>query len=68
MNKELILQNNLKKFRVEQGLSQEELAQMIGSTRQTIISIEKGTFSPTAKLALLICVALNKKFEEVFYF
>ena len=68
MDKELILKNNIKKFRMEQGLSQDELARMVGSTRQTIISIEKGTFSPTAKLALLLCVALNKKFEELFYF
>jgi len=68
MDKELILKNNIKQTRVEQNLSQEELARMVGSTRQTIIAIEKGTFSPTAKLALLICLVLNKKFEELFYF
>ncbi len=68
MDKELALKNNIKEERVKQGLSQEELARMVGSTRQTIISIEKGIFSPTAKLALLLCVALNKKFEELFYF
>ena len=68
MDKELILKNYVKKFRTQQGFSQEELAKMVGSTRQTIIAIEKGTFSPTAKLALLLCVALNKKFEELFYF
>lgn len=68
MDKDLILNNNLKKFRVEKDISQEELAKMVGTTRQTIIAIEKGTFSPTAKLALLLCLALNKKFEEVFYF
>ena len=68
MDKELVLQNNLKKIRTEMKISQEELAKMVGTTRQTIISIEKGTFSPTAKLAFLLCVALNKKFEELFYF
>ena len=68
MDKDLILQNNLKKVRSEKKISQEELAMMVGTTRQTIISIEKGTFSPTAKLALLLCIALNKKFEELFYF
>ena len=46
----------------------EELAKMVGSTRQAIIAIEKGTFNPTAKLALLLCVALNKRFEDLFYF
>ena len=41
---------------------------MVGTTRQTIIVIEKGIFNPTAKLALLLCLALDKKFEELFYF
>ena len=68
MDKDIILRNNVKQIRTEQKISQEELAKMVGSTRQTIIAIEKGVFSPTAKLALLICLALNKKFEELFYF
>jgi len=68
MDKDLVLKNRIKEFRVEQNLSQEELAKLTGTTRQTIISIEKGTFSPTAKLAMLICIALNKKFEDLFYF
>ena len=68
MDKELILKNNIKQTRVEMKLSQEELARLTGTTRQTIIAIEKGVFSPTAKLALLLCLALNKKFEELFYF
>lgn len=68
MDKELVLKNNVREIRIQSKLSQEELAKMVGTSRQTIIAIEKGTFSPTAKLALLICVALNKKFEELFYF
>ena len=68
MNDELILKNNLKKIRNEKKISQEELANLVGVSRQTIISIEKGQFCPSSKLALLICVALDKKFEEVFYF
>ena len=68
MDKELILKNNLKQARTENNLSQEELAKIVGTTRQTIISIEKGTFSPTAKLALLLSIALKKKFEELFFF
>ena len=68
MNNEITLKNNVKQARVEKKLSQEELASLTGSTRQTIIAIEKGIFSPTAKLALLICLALDKKFEELFYF
>ena len=68
MNEDLVLRNNLKKMRNEKKISQEELANLVGVSRQTIISIEKGQFCPSSKLALLICVALDKKFEEVFYF
>ena len=68
MNKELVLKNNLKDLRTEKGLSQAELAEMVGVSRNTISSIETGQYQPTAKLALVICIALEKKFEEVFYF
>ena len=62
------LKNKLKLARVEKGLSQEGLAELVGVSRQTINSIETGKFYPTAKLALLLCIALDKKFEEMFYF
>ena len=44
------------------------LAEMVGVSRNTISSIETGQFNPTAKLALILCIALDKKFEELFYF
>jgi len=65
---ELILHNNLKEVRAEQKLSQSALAEMVGVSRNTISSIEIGQFNPTAKLALILCIALDKKFEELFYF
>ncbi len=68
MKDELILKNNLKEIRKKKKLSQDELATMVGVSRNTISSIETGQFSPTAKLALIICIALDKKFEEIFYF
>ena len=64
----LVLKNNLKKTRMEKGLSQQDLADIVGVSRNTISSIDTGQFSPTAKLALVICIALEKKFEELFYF
>ena len=66
----LVLRNRLKEIRKEQRLSQEqdELAKMVGVSRNTISSIETGQFSPTAKLALILCIALDKKFEDIFYF
>lgn len=68
MEESLVLKNNLKKFRAESHLSQQQLADMVGVSRNTISSIETGQFNPTAKLALILCVALDKKFEELFYF
>ena len=68
MEDKLILKNRLKEIRTERGLSQTQLAEMVGVSRNTISSIETGQFSPTAKLALIICIALDKKFEELFYF
>ncbi len=68
MNETLILHNNVAEIRKQQGMSQAELANLIGVSRNTISSIETGQYQPTAKLALLICIALNKKFEQIFYF
>lgn len=68
MDDKLTLKNNLKTARGEKGLSQQQLADMVGVSRNTISSIEVGQFNPTAKLALILCTALDKKFEELFYF
>ena len=68
MDEGLILRNHLAEARKEKGLSQAELARMVGVSRNTISSIETGQFNPTAKLALILCIALDKKFEELFYF
>ena len=68
MNEKLILKNNLKAARSEKGLSQQQLADMVGVSRNTISSIETGQFNPTAQLALILCIALDKKFEELFFF
>ena len=68
MNDQLILKNRIKEARTERKLSQAALAELVGVSRNTISSIETGQFSPTAKLALIFCIALDKKFEELFYF
>jgi putative transcriptional regulator len=68
MDDQLILKNRIREVRTEKHLSQAALAEMVGVSRNTITSIETGQFSPTAKLALILCIALDKKFEELFYF
>lgn len=68
MNESLVLKNNLKEIRTEKKLSQTDLAKLVGVSRNTISSIETGQFCPTAKLALILCVALDKKFEDIFFF
>ena len=65
---ELILKNRIKEARTERKLSQAALAELVGVSRNTISSIETGQFRPTAKLALILSIALDKKFEELFYF
>ena len=68
MDNELTLRNNLAAARKEKRMSQADLAKLVGVSRNTISSIETGQFNPTAKLALILCIALDKKFEELFYF
>lgn len=68
MNDELVLKNRLKVARAEKSMNQTQLAELIGISRQTISAIETGQFNPSAKLALILCIALDKKFEELFYF
>lgn len=64
----MTLRNNLAAARKEKRMSQADLAKLVGVSRNTISSIETGQFNPTAKLALILCIALDKKFEELFYF
>ena len=68
MDETLVLKNRPKEARAEKKLSQAQLAAMVGVSRNTISSIETGQFNPTAKLALILCIALDRKFEDLFYF
>jgi putative transcriptional regulator len=57
----------LRKFRFERGeLSQQQLADMVGISRQTIVSIEKGDYAPSVKLALLLARKLETTVEQLF--
>ena len=58
--------NTVQKFRKAHKMTQEDLARTTGVTRQTIISIEKGKYTPSLPLALLIAKTFNAKVEDIF--
>lgn len=64
MKEQLILRNHIKDVRSEKKLSQSQLAELVGVSRNTISSIETGQFNPTAKLALILCIALDKNLKS----
>ncbi len=68
MNSHLRLKNRIKELRLKKGFSQTVLAQMAGTTQNTISSLETGQYSPTAYLSGLICLALDCKWEDCFYY
>lgn len=57
----------LKSARAALDMSQQQLAEAVGVSRQTINAIEKGDYNPTIKLCLAICRALNKTLDELFW-
>lgn len=61
------LRNRLKVARAERDLSQEDLARLVGVTRQTISSIETGQYCPSTLLAFLLSKQLGKRVDELFY-
>ena len=68
MNSHLKLKNHLREYRLLKGFTQTQLAEIVGSSKNTISSIETGQFCPTAYLAALLCIAVDCKFEDLFYF
>ena len=57
----------LKSARAALDMSQDELAEKVGASRQTIGMIEAGKFNPSLKLCIAICKALGKTLDEVFW-
>ena len=65
--KERKLSNNLRHLRFTHGeVTQEQLANAVGASRQTILAIENGKFNPSVKLALLIAQYFNCNVEDIF--
>ncbi len=62
------MRNNLAVLRKESGMSQEELADVLRVTRQTIWALEKGRYNPSILLAMRIARYFNKNVEEIFIY
>ncbi|MCA9392360.1 helix-turn-helix transcriptional regulator [candidate division WWE3 bacterium] len=63
---QLTLNNEVRRYREERSLTQQELADKVGVTRQTIIALEKGNYTPSLLLAFKICIALEETIDSVF--
>lgn len=63
----LLKNKKMKIARVECDLSQEQLAEQVGVTRQTIGMIEAGNYNPSLKLCIAICKCLNKTLDDLFW-
>jgi putative transcriptional regulator len=61
------LDNRLREIRTEHGLTQQALAEAVGVTRQSIISIEQGRYAPSVSLALELAAALGVRVEDLFW-
>jgi putative transcriptional regulator len=63
-----LISNNVRKLRFNHNeMTQQQLADKVGVTRQTIVSIEKGNYSPSLELAFRIAIVFNSPLEEVFF-
>lgn len=59
--------NKVHEFRIAKGLTQEELAGRVDVSRQTIIAIEKGNYTPSVMLALKVAKVFNVSVEKIFF-
>lgn len=64
--KEEIIKNCVNEYRTKAGLTQEDLAQRVGVTRQTIIAIERGNYTPSVLLALKLAEVFKVTVEKLF--
>ena len=61
-----VIQNKVQELRKERGMTQEELAQKVSVTRQTIIAIERGNYTPSVLLAIKIATLFKVSIEKIF--
>ena len=64
----LSVRNRVRELRIGRGMTQEEIAERLGVSRQTIISIELGRYNPSIVLAYKLARAFDRSIEEVFFY
>ena len=63
------IQNNIRRYRFDSDeMTQQQLADSVGASRQTIVAIEKGNYSPSLELAFRIARVFNASLDEVFFY
>lgn len=62
-----VIRNKVAELRLKANITQEEMGEKVGVSRQTIIAIEKGNYTPSVLLALKIANFFNKKVEDIFF-
>lgn len=62
-----VIRNKVAELRLKADITQEEMGEKVGVSRQTIIAIEKGNYTPSVLLALKIADFFNKKVEDIFF-
>jgi len=66
--KKLVINNNVRKLRfLKDEMTQKDLSKEVGVSRQTIVAIEKGQYSPSLELCFKLALAFEKSLDEVFY-
>ena len=66
--KQIHIENSVRKLRFNNNeMTQQELADLVGVSRQTVVAIEKYKYTPSLELAFKIALAFNKEIQEVFY-
>ena len=66
--KKINIENSVRKLRFNNNeMTQQELADLVGISRQTVVAIEKYKYTPSLELAFKISLAFNKEIQEVFY-
>ena len=66
--KKIHIENSVRRLRFNNNeITQQELADLVGVSRQTVVAIEKYKYTPSLELAFKIALAFNKEIQEVFY-